>query len=149
MNEYKEPAITLTKDDHKTLSLLAEHRQHDDIEAFLLNEISRARVVPVDQHDPSIVRIGAKVRFRDLATGVERDIVLVLPNDADISKGKVSVLTAVGVALIGLSEGQSISFTAPDGKSRTLSVAKVIAPTVSKRRRATLAEKREAAVVCA
>jgi len=88
----------------------------------------RARVVAEDSHDPSIVRIGAKVRFRDLATKEERDVVLVMPKAADISKGKVSVLTSVGVALIGLTEGHAISFTAPDGRIRSLRVIKVTAP---------------------
>lgn len=133
MPRKREPPVILTKDDYETLSLLAEHHRNEDVEDFLLGELARARILPADRHDPSIVRIGSKVCFRDLATNIERDIELVMPNAADISKGKVSVLTSVGVALIGLAAGETISFTAPDGRIRAIRVIKVTAPTDRKR----------------
>ncbi len=42
---------------------------------------------------------------------------LVFPAEADIAAGKVSVLTPVGAALIGLSKGESIAWTARDGEA--------------------------------
>ena len=49
---------------------------------------------------------------------------LVFPDEADLASGKVSVMTPVGVALIGLSVGQSIEWRTPGG-ARSLTVLKV------------------------
>jgi regulator of nucleoside diphosphate kinase len=46
------------------------------------------------------------------------EVTLVLPDEADVSQGKVSVLTPVGAALIGMWEGRSITFTARRGTRR-------------------------------
>jgi hypothetical protein len=48
--------------------------------------------------------------------------------DADISEGKISVLTPVGTALIGLRKGQSIAWSARDGKRHALTVLDVTGP---------------------
>ena len=50
---------------------------------------------------------------------------LVFPKDADISRQRISVLTPVGAALLGLSAGQSIEWAARDGRVRRLSVIAV------------------------
>ena len=54
-----------------------------------------------------------------------RTVTLVFPGQANIEEGKVSILTPVGAALIGLSEGQSMSWTARDGREHALSVVSV------------------------
>ena len=71
--------------------------------------------------------MGSKIRFTsDL--GENRQVTLVFPGDADIAQGKVSILTPIGAALIGLSKGQSIDWTARDGRVHRLTVAAVEAP---------------------
>ena len=62
-----------------------------------------------------VVRMGSKVVYRDETTGLQRAVALVYPHEADIGLGRISVLTAVGAALIGLSVGQSIEFETPSG----------------------------------
>ena len=41
---------------------------------------------------------------------------LVYPPEADIDAGRISVPTPIGTALLGLAEGQSIDWTARDGR---------------------------------
>ena len=53
---------------------------------------------------------------------------LVYPREADIADGKVSVLTPIGTALIGLAEGQSILWPTRTGASKRLTVLKVDEP---------------------
>jgi regulator of nucleoside diphosphate kinase len=66
------------------------------------------------------------VRFR---TGRdERTVLLVYPADADIATARVSVLTPIGAALIGLRVGQSISFRTRDGRPQMLTVLRVLPP---------------------
>ena len=55
-------------------------------------------------------------------------VTLVYPEHADISQRKVSVLTPVGTALIGLRAGDSITWQAPDGQRRQLTVFWVAGP---------------------
>ncbi|MBB3464346.1 regulator of nucleoside diphosphate kinase [Rhizobium sp. BK377] len=65
--------------------------------------------------------MGFEVRFTsDL--GEDRQVTLVFPGEADIAEGKISILTPIGVALIGLKTGQSIDWTARDGRLHRLTV---------------------------
>src|SRR5438128_360021 len=55
-------------------------------------------------------------------------VVLVYPAQANIELGRISILTPVGAALIGLSIGQSIEFKTYTGESRLLTVLHVAPP---------------------
>lgn len=68
--------------------------------------------------------MGSIVEFRS-NDGQERRVTLVYPGEADIAQGKISILTPIGTALIGLAPGQSISWTARDGKQHELNVLSV------------------------
>jgi regulator of nucleoside diphosphate kinase len=121
----REPPITLTTDDYKTLSKLADLRQGAAAADDLAYELDRVRVVPGADEAPSAVRIGFRGRFCYHEADEEREVVLVMPNEADIGKGFISVLIPVGVALLGLAVGQVISFTVPSDQDRSLRVVKI------------------------
>ena len=91
----------------------------------LLEELERAEVLPSEQVPANVVNIGSKVIYRDEDTGQNHSAVLVFPGEADISQQRISVLTPVGAALIGLSEGQSINWLSRDGRERRLTVLEV------------------------
>ena len=65
---------------------------------------------------------------RDLGTARLNTVSVVYPEDADIEQGRISVLTPVGVALLGLSPGAEISWTTRDDATRQLLVMKVTPP---------------------
>lgn len=120
------PRIVLSEEDHRKLIALALAGTGHTSEAAedLLYEIERARVVPAPKLAGSVVRMGSTVTYRP-DNGTERTVTLVYPADADISAGKVSVLTPVGTALIGLDVGQSITWEARDGRKHVLTVLAV------------------------
>lgn len=60
------------------------------------------------------------------ASGADRTVELVYPRDADISAGRVSILTPVGAGVIGLRTGQSILWPDRDGRERKLTIVKVL-----------------------
>jgi regulator of nucleoside diphosphate kinase len=91
----------------------------------LRTELERAIVVPRDSIPVNIVTMGSWVRYRDQKTGLCREIELVYPDEADLDSGKISVLTPVGSALIGLGEGQEIDWHFPDGTPHRLKVMAV------------------------
>ena len=92
---------------------------------FLSSELDRATVVPDDDALPGIVCMQSQVKFRDDTTGQEKVVTLVYPKQADIAAGRVSVSTPIGAALIGLSQGQAISFETPGGEVKSLTVMEV------------------------
>jgi len=92
---------------------------------FLAREVERANLVPDDTILEGVVRMGSQVRYCDRETGDVRDVTLVYPHEADITLKRVSVLTPVGAALIGLSVGQDIQFQTPGNQTRSLTVLDV------------------------
>lgn len=85
----------------------------DDLE----DELRRARVLPAVLVPPDVVVIGARVTFEDEGTRVRKDVVVVLPDEADAGAGRVSVLSPVGAALIGLRVGPRIAWALPHGQT--------------------------------
>jgi len=51
-----------------------------------------------------------------------RRVQIVYPHEADIAADRISVLTLIGAALIGLQAGQSIDCPTVDGPTRALTV---------------------------
>ena len=68
--------------------------------------------------------MGSTLHFTTDA-GEERTVTLVFPGEADIAEGRISVLTPIGIALIGLAAGQSMDWTARDGRIHRLTVDSV------------------------
>ncbi len=122
----RKPAITMTRTDHEKLYRLAEtHAVRDPATANeLLAELDRARVVEDTRMAADVVRMGSTLRFTTEG-GESRTVTLVFPGDADIAKGRVSILTPIGAALVGLSVSQSINWIARDGRKHRLTVESV------------------------
>ena len=122
------PPLTLARSDHQQLARLALAGSGHSADAAddLLYEIDRAQIVDDAALPSDVVRMGSRIRYR---TGRdERRVTLVWPAEADIAARRVSVLTPVGTALIGLRAGQSITFRTRDGRPETLTVLGVLSP---------------------
>jgi regulator of nucleoside diphosphate kinase len=123
------PAITLGQADHKLLIVLAmagTGHTAEDADG-LLYELERAQVVPDGAVPDDVVRMGSFIHYRTNGD-IERAVELVYPADADIEAGRVSVLTPVGTALLGLRKGQSITWLTRDGRKQLLTVLSVRQP---------------------
>lgn len=121
------PRIVLTAGEHAVLTSLTERETARDtaVGEYLAEELSRAYIVPDDARTPNVVRMGSQVTYREDNTGRTRTVTLVYPREADIEQQRVSVLTPIGAALIGLSPSQSIEWRGPDGDVGTLTVLAV------------------------
>jgi regulator of nucleoside diphosphate kinase len=125
------PPIVVSDVDHDVLERFARRRLRTAMQPYppvarlLAAELARAIVVPASKLRQDVVAIGTEVTYRDEATGVRRRVTLVHPGEEHAGRGRASVFSALGAALIGLSEGQSIRWrTASHGWSR-LAVEKV------------------------
>jgi regulator of nucleoside diphosphate kinase len=90
----------------------------------LLTEVDRAEILEEAGVGEQVVTVGAEVTYRDEKTRRHHTVRIVYPNEADIAQRKVSVLTPVGAALIGLKAGARIAVTGPDG-DRELTVLRI------------------------
>lgn len=117
------PLIVITTDEARRLSALANSSMTlcPRVAHLLAHETERAKLVADDSDLCGIVRMGSLVRYCDNKTGDVRDVVLVYPHEADIALKRISVLTPVGAALVGLSVGQAIKQTpGRETRSRTI-----------------------------
>jgi regulator of nucleoside diphosphate kinase len=126
------PRIILTSADYEKLSVFANAAANTmpEVAAELAEELDRAHVLSPGRHPVDTVCMGCEVDFRDDVTGRIQTVILVYPNEADISKGRISVLTPIGTALIGLPVGKSIDWTTRNGESKRLTVLQVREPAV-------------------
>jgi regulator of nucleoside diphosphate kinase len=109
------------------LALRAEHRQ-PVVASMLLEEIERAEL-----HDPETmpegpIRIGSTVAFVDDRTQQVREVKLVLPADANLTEGRISILTPMGAGLYGLAAGHCIDWPDLNGNARPIRVLRVTQP---------------------
>lgn len=114
--------------DRLTELALAREEALPQVCGLLLREINRASIHTARTIPDDIVVMGSTVTFSDETTGAVRTVKLVYPGDADISAGRISILTPVGAGLIGLRKGQSIRWPDRDGDIRTLSIVDVASP---------------------
>lgn len=104
------PPIDMIDDEAEKLAGLAlsVERRFPAVSALLLRETERARLHSAAAISPDTVTMGSTVEFLDDSNGARRTVTLVYPAEADIAQGRISILTPVGAALIGLRKGQSI-----------------------------------------
>lgn len=122
------PSIVLTSMDRDALfALLSNPQMTTDAAAacFLREEIERADVLSDEAAPNSVVRIGCYVKFVDHADARVRRAQIVLPEDS-LCSDRISVLSRIGSALIGLGPGQSIRWN-ECGEERSLAVLEVSA----------------------
>lgn len=91
----------------------------------LVHKLIAAKLVSPARLPAEVVTIGNHLRYRDALTGHARLVMLAWPEHADVSQGIMSVLTPVGVALLGLSAGDRICCTTRTGQKRALTVLEV------------------------
>ena len=117
------PTLLLSRLDCDRIEALLEDPRNADIDTSKLEaELARAQVVEPGQMPADVITMNSTARFRDEASGDEREMTLVYPSGADGSNDKVSILAPVGSALLGLRVGQVIDWPLPGGRSTRLQV---------------------------
>lgn len=127
---YRLPPVTLDAawlEQFHGLATAAMNR-NPEVAERLMAEIERATIVASAEVPPSVVTIGSEVTFRDEATRATQRVTVVMPLEADIARRRVSILTPIGAALIGLDEGACIDWETLSGEVRRLTVLKVERP---------------------
>ncbi len=126
----KNNVICLTNHDLKRLrQLIADLTQRarsmpagvDALEEIL----DLGRIVPPQDIPRDIVTMNSKVVFEDLESREQREAVIAYPQDADPHSGKISVLSPVGIALLGLAAGTETELPLPHGHLARIRIREV------------------------
>jgi regulator of nucleoside diphosphate kinase len=84
----------------------------------LENELEHANIVRPEEIAPYVVTLNSSFRLTDVETSKEHLYTLVFPNDADPEENKLSILSDLGVAVLGCSAGDTIEWKFPEGVRR-------------------------------
>jgi regulator of nucleoside diphosphate kinase len=104
------PALIIDAGLYARLLALAEQARKEapKLADQLRDELERADLRAPEAMPADVVTIGSQVTFHD---GERTQTVQVaFPSDADVDRGRVSVVTPLGAALLGLCAGQRISW---------------------------------------
>lgn len=125
--EAPRPAVFISAADlERFVDLLPETISPSAPGAVLLaEEIARAQVCAEHEMPARVVRLGSVVHYRDMMSGRQRRIQVVMPGDADMDEGRVSILSPIGAALIGLPEEQPFAWVDAAGGLRRVEVLEV------------------------
>lgn len=123
--QFTKPDIAIPQSDHMRLTRLAETLapRNADLANELFQELERADILP-DDTTRAIVRMGSTLDY-ETGDNKQRTVTLVFPQDEDISAGRISVVTPVGIALIGLSAGDEMDWRTRDGRTQRLKITRI------------------------
>jgi regulator of nucleoside diphosphate kinase len=122
MARKKASAIHVTRFDKTRLmrllrSLDAAHENREDIED-LERELERGTEVESTEVEPDVVTMNSTLRVTDLDTNASHLYTIVFPADADFEKGRISILSPLGTALLGYRAGDVVTWEMPRGTRR-------------------------------
>jgi regulator of nucleoside diphosphate kinase len=114
--------LVITESDFDRLNELVHtpgHRAtHAPVLRSLGRELNRGVVIPSTGMPRFIVTMNTRVRVRDLQSREIEEFTLCYPADADMGADRVSVLTPMGMAILGARVLETLEFSAPGGTKR-------------------------------
>lgn len=122
------PKITVSSLDLDRLEALLDELPPTQaaVKTSLLEELDRADVVDPEEMPPNVVTMNSTVRFALDRPAQEFCMTLAYPKDVSLGSDRLSVLSPIGSALIGLSEGDKIEWTRPGGELFELTVLELL-----------------------
>jgi regulator of nucleoside diphosphate kinase len=109
--------LLLRKDDYDILMNCIRSGQgktafdHQNIEE-LESELKKARLVPKDKFPGNVVGLNSRVVIMQ-DDGKQMELVVVIPEQANIKEKKISVMAPIGTALLGFRQGEQVAWDVP------------------------------------
>ena len=108
---------------HGDLSENAEFEAAKDRQGFIEGRISElefklanAEVIDPDKIPKGLAVFGSRVVLENMDTGEDMEYQLVGPDESDIEKGRISISSPLGKAIIGKKPGDELTLQAPGGR---------------------------------
>lgn len=119
--------IYITEADKRKLQKLIDDHVYDDTnKKYVMEleaELKRAEIVSANKIPGSVITMNSKVSL--LTDGIEEEVNLVYPDEADVMKNRISVLSPIGTAILGYAEGDLLEWDVPSGTVKVM-VKKVL-----------------------
>lgn len=104
-------------DKDRLLKLLHEVRETEsvapDAVRALLQEVDRATVIDVNKIPADVITMNSRALLT--LNGLELEASLVYPDEANWQNKRVSVLSPIGTAILGYTEGETVRWEIPSG----------------------------------
>ena len=101
------------------LDAAREERGHVEGRIKELAETLKAAAIIEERKEPALKSsVGDSIVLQDLASGEELRYMIVDPREVDPARGKISIASPLGKALLGKRDGDIVEITAPAGKLR-------------------------------
>lgn len=108
---------------HGDLSENAEFAAAKDRQGFIEGRISElqyklasADIIEPDKLNKEKAVFGSRVLLENIETGQDVEYQLVGPDESDIEKGRISISSPLGKAILGKKPGDELTFQVPGGK---------------------------------
>jgi regulator of nucleoside diphosphate kinase len=92
----------------------------------LLELLDEAEVVESSEVPQHVVTMYANIEIEDVRTRRRQTVVVCYPCDAQPSMGYISVLSPVGISLLGLQVGRVATWHAPSGEANSAEVMAIL-----------------------
>ena len=90
----------------------------------LFAELKKAKLVSKEEFPADVVRLNSIVRIKPEDRDYVMELMIVLPDKADIKERKISIMSPIGTALIGFRQGENVKWQVPSGK-KTFTILEV------------------------
>lgn len=108
--------------DHVRLSKLAHGRPGSELSSLL----DAAEIVPTRSIPDRVVTLYTRAVVSNRDTDARHTLTLCYPQDADPASGFVSVLSPIGMALLGRYVGSTVTYTTPTGATHRLVIEELL-----------------------
>lgn len=111
----------ITASDYELINSIIDNipsHQKTKVIGQLNEELSRAQIVHESSISNDVIRLNSTFEIIDVHSNRQVAYTITLPNLADLSMKKISVLTPLAVALIGFKKGMIIDWVLPGGPKK-------------------------------
>ncbi len=81
----------------------------------LTGELDRAEIKAASDLPADVITLGRRATLTELKTGDSLEYTVVMPEDANVAEGRISILAPLGTAMLGFRTGDEFEWTMPGG----------------------------------
>ena len=128
MDDSLSPVIVPRRDFDRLFALAkaSAGRNAPEVARALMDKLDAAQDAIADETLQRTVTMNSRARIRDDEKSTCFTVTLVYPGLEDVSAGRISVLTPMGTALLGVSERCAVRFVTSAEQTRSLTVLKIL-----------------------
>lgn len=93
----------------------------------LIEELAKSKIVSDKSIKDDVIRINSEIEVEVINSNQKLYFTLTVPSESNVIQKKISILSGMGVALIGLKEGTEVEWRLPGGLMK-LKILKVNNP---------------------